>query len=73
MAPEALWIYRGQGWSGGWLPQGQGCSLRIWGRVPEKWWLRQVLETGVEAGCGAQAAAGASVQLLAVVCVVYRS
>ena len=27
----------------------------------------------MEAGCGAQAAAGASVQLLAVVCAVYRS
>lgn len=37
-APEALWIQRGQGWSGGRLPQGQGHSLRIWGRVPEKWW-----------------------------------
>lgn len=72
MAPEALWICRDWGWRT-WLPQGRWRSHRIWGRIPEKWWLRQILEMGVDAGCGVQAATGASVQLLVVVCAVHRS
>lgn len=32
--------------AGHWLPQGCWRSGRVWGRIPEKWWLRQIWRRG---------------------------
>lgn len=42
--------------TGDWLPQGRWLSDRVWGRIPEKWWPRQILEMGADAQCQMQAA-----------------
>lgn len=53
-----------------WPPQGRWRSDRKWGRIPEKWWPRPILEMGADAvcQCGLRVGSQSSFLLLPVLC-----